>query len=396
MTGVRARLLDAYCHGYDPGDLGLGGFEALLPGEAAPGTTLFDSPAGYAVRRWCPPLLGLEPHCPPARYLARRRELGAFQAVRLLLRGAGIAGYVVDSGEPGGLASAKELAEAAGAPAGEAVRLEPLIQQVADTSGTVDAFLANLAEAVHSAAPAATALCLDGALPCGGVPGTPAFPAGSVEPALPGAAALGEPGCGSGCGCGGAGDTGPPGPLDVRRAAGRWLAVRRVRERPADPVLLRHLRWQAVAAGLPLLLRYPCGGPGPGADAAFLRAAAGLGADVVLLPPARHEAAAALLAAQLPHVHVAVGGDPSAVLASTPFGKVLYGSGAAGLPELHVAAAGGFRVGLGRLVAERVAAGEWSRADGERVTSLVCAGNAARLFPQAATAPGAARRPLTG
>ena len=46
-------------------------------GPPAPGTTFFDTQTGFAVRRWCPPLLGLEPHCPPARYLARRRELGA-------------------------------------------------------------------------------------------------------------------------------------------------------------------------------------------------------------------------------------------------------------------------------------------------------------------------------
>src|SRR5882757_3000740 len=99
QPGARMRLVDAYCHGVLSGDLGLGAFEAQLPGTAAPRTTLFDSPTGFAVRRWCPPLLGLEPHCPPARYLARRRELGAYESARLLLRGTGITDYLVDTGE---------------------------------------------------------------------------------------------------------------------------------------------------------------------------------------------------------------------------------------------------------------------------------------------------------
>lgn len=66
-------LVDQYCHGVLRTELGLGTFEAHLArteGPPAPGTTFFDTQTGFAVRRWCPPLLGLEPHCPPARYLA--------------------------------------------------------------------------------------------------------------------------------------------------------------------------------------------------------------------------------------------------------------------------------------------------------------------------------------
>ena len=87
MAGARGHLVDAYCHGVLPGELGIGAFEARLPGAAAPRTTLFDSPAGFAVRRWCPPLLGLEPHCaagplsgPPPR--ARRVRGGPAAAAR--------------------------------------------------------------------------------------------------------------------------------------------------------------------------------------------------------------------------------------------------------------------------------------------------------------------------
>ncbi len=353
MAGAaQAHLVDAHCHGVYPGDLGLGSFEARLPGAAAPGTTLFDSPTGFALRRWCPPLLGLEAHCAPARYLARRRELGAYEATRRLLRGAGIAAYVLDTGECAELTSPKDLAAAAGVPVRETVRLEPLAQQVADTSGTVGAFLANLAEAVHGAAVGAAGFSC-----CGD---------GTAGPA--------------GLDAGGA-DAGPPGPAEVRQAAVAWLSARTVGARPDHPVLLRHIRWHAVATGLPLLLRYGAGGRGPSAAGQFLRATAGLGTEVVLLPGGPHEAAAADLAAELPHVYVGIGRDPAAALGRTPFGKVLYASGAGGLPELAVTAAKGFLAELGRAVAVRVASGEWSAADGCHVASLVAAGNARRLFP---------------
>lgn len=49
------------------------------------------------------------------------------------------------------------MASTASAEAHEIVRLELLAEQVADTSGTVESFLANLAESVHAAAAHAVA-----------------------------------------------------------------------------------------------------------------------------------------------------------------------------------------------------------------------------------------------
>lgn len=52
-------------------ELGLGAFEQALAaaggahGTPPRGAGPFDGPLGRAVRRWCPPLLGLEPHCAP-------------------------------------------------------------------------------------------------------------------------------------------------------------------------------------------------------------------------------------------------------------------------------------------------------------------------------------------
>ncbi|MEU3462409.1 amidohydrolase [Streptomyces sp. NPDC006733] len=352
-------LVDAHCHGVVPGELGLGSFEALLAGTAAPGTTLFDSPAGFAVRRWCPPLLGLEPHCTPAHYLAGRRDLGAYEATRRLLRGAGIGAYLVDPAGSGAdgpvpaappppdLTSPKDLGSAAAAPAYETVRLEPLAQQVADTSGTVGAFLANVAEAVHTAARTAIAFSVADTCP-------PGFPAG------------------------------PPDAGPVRHAAGAWLARRAAGERLDDPVLLRHLVWNAVATGRPLQIRGPVGAD-PLRLTPFLHATAGLGTDVVLLRGFPGHRPAARLAAAFPHVYTDIGSAPVAsALAETlelaPFGKVLFSTGAYALPELYVIGARLFREALERLVTDWVADGAWTPADARRVAGLIAAGNARRVY----------------
>ncbi|MFJ1734471.1 amidohydrolase [Streptomyces sp. NPDC088254] len=360
-------LVDQYCHGVLRTELGLGTFEARLSRTAGPpaaGTTLFDTQAGFAVRRWCPPLLGLEPHCPPAGYLARRRELGVLEAGRRLLRGSGVTTYLVDTGLPGDLTGPEEIASAGAAEAREIVRLEPLAEQVADTSGTVEAFLANLAEALHGAAGHAVAFT-------------------SVAGLRHGLALAPE----------------PPGPGQVRGAAGRWLAVRRAGGEMGDPVLLRHLLWSALATGLPLQLHAGPVEPGPRAGRAghpallteFARATAGLGATVVLLPGHPHHRHAARLAGVFPHVYadsgtalVHSGGRAATILAETlelaPFGKILFSSGAQALPELHVVGARLFREALGRVLGAWVAEGAWSLTDAQRVAAMIASENARRVY----------------
>ncbi|WP_406860220.1 amidohydrolase [Streptomyces sp. HUAS MG47] len=350
-------LVDQYCHGVLRTELGLGTFEAHLgrtTGPPAPGTTFFDTQTGFAVRRWCPPLLGLEPHCPPARYLARRRELGVLESGRRLLRASGISTYLVDTGLPGDLTGPAEIAAAAAARAHEIVRLELLAEQVADTSGTVDGLLANLAEAVHGAAAHAVAFT-------------------SVAGVRQGLAPAPE----------------PPGPGEVRGAAGRWLAGRRAGEPLTDPVLLRHLLWIAVASGRPLQLRVGVEDPMVLGD--FAAATAGLGTDLVLLHGYPYHRQAAHLASVFPHVYADLGpalaqtgARAAAVLAETlelaPFGKLLFSSGAHGLPELHVVAAATFRSALGRVLGDWVRDGAWSLTDAQRVATMIASGTARRVY----------------
>ncbi|MCC5479494.1 amidohydrolase family protein [Streptomyces sp. NPDC059680] len=359
-------LVDQYCHGVLRTELGLGTFEAQLSrteGPPAAGTTLFDTQTGFAVRRWCPPLLGLEPHCLPARYLARRRELGVLEAGRRLLRGSGITTYLVDTGLPGDLTGPAELASAGSAQAHEIIRLEQLAEQVADTSGTVESFLANLAESVHGAAANAVAFT-------------------SVAGLGHGLALAPE----------------PPGPGEVRGAAGRWLAGRRVGGPLTDPVLLRHLLWIAVASGRPLQLHAGLGEPSSRIDRTdpvlltdFVRATAGLGTDLILLHGYPYHRHAAHLAGVFPHVYtdsgaalVRTGARAATVLAEilelAPFGKILFSTGAHGLPELHVVGARLFREALGRVLGTWVAEGAWCLEDAQRVARMVAADNARRVY----------------
>ncbi|WP_275465183.1 amidohydrolase [Streptomyces noursei] len=341
-------LVDQHSHGAVHGELGLGSFEAQMAaasgaeGPAPAGTSHFDTRTGLAIRRWCPPLLGLEPHCSPVRYLARRRELGAFLAGRMLLRGAGIGAFLVEAGAPAGLTSAAELAAAAEARAHEVVRLEPLAEQVADTSGSVDSFLGYTAEALYVAAQHATAFA-SGATYC--------------EGRAPDAGA-------------------------VRRAADRWLRGRRPGEPLAEPALVRHLLWSAVATGLPVQLH--CPDPQPLTD--FLRATAGLGSDVVLLPRVPHHRRAAQLATVHAHVYADAGPFPEETLGQAPFGKLLFSSGARGLPELYVTAARLFSRAVERVVGEWAAEGLCAASDGRRIVELVGSGTARRVYRLAAEA----------
>ncbi|MER8045104.1 amidohydrolase [Streptomyces sp. NPDC094032] len=351
------RLVDQYCHGVLRTELGLGTFEThLAPAAALPaaGTTFFDTQTGFAVRRWCPPLLGLEPHCPPARYLARRRELGAAESARRLLRASGIAAYLVDTGLPGDLTGPAELAVTGAAAAHEIVRLELLAQRVADVSGTVEAFLADLAEAVHGAAAGAVAFLSAAALR-GGLAAAPE----------------------------------PPWPGEVRGAAGRWLAGRGAGGALDDPVLLRHLLWIAIGSGRPLQLYV--GERDPSGLAGFATATGGLGADLVLLHGYPYHRQAARLAGHFPHVYADLGpvvartgaraaGVLAEFLELAPFGKLLFSSGARGLPELHVVAASVFRGALARVLGEWVGDGAWSRTDAQRVADMLAEGNARRVY----------------
>jgi predicted TIM-barrel fold metal-dependent hydrolase len=363
------RPVDHHCHGVWPGELSREEFEAGIS-EAAdpppPGATAFDSQLGFAVRRWCAPVLGLAAHASPEEYVSRRGDLGAGEVNRRLLRSAGLSRLLVDTGYRGAeLTSPAELGQLADAPAAEVVRLEAVAERLMAEDGGPDELVAGYPAALAAA-------CASGAV---GMKSILAYRWGlDIPPERPSAA-------------------------EVATAAQRW---RRNGGRLADPALLRFLLWSALDVGrergLPLQLHTGFGDPDltlhrgdPSLLTGFLRAAAPFGVPVVLLHTYPFHRQAGYLAHVFPHVYFDVslalgytGARAAAVLAEAvelaPFHKLLYASDAIGLAELHYLGATLFRRAADAVFSTFVDQGEWSRADAVRVTRMIGSGNAARLY----------------
>src|SRR3712207_5850982 len=144
-------LVDHHCHPVTLSPLDRAAFELLLTeaGRRGPeGTSEFDSQVGLAVRRWCAPVLDLEPHVSPDAYLARRTQIGPRETARRLLRECRASDLLVDTGltHPG-LCEPAQLTGLAGAQVHEVTRLEAVVEEVAGSG--VDA--AHLASAVTEA-----------------------------------------------------------------------------------------------------------------------------------------------------------------------------------------------------------------------------------------------------
>ncbi|WP_052422474.1 amidohydrolase family protein [Nonomuraea candida] len=361
-----APLVDHHCHGVRRDDLSRAQFELLAGGggPAPPGTTHFDTPFGVAVRRWCAPLLDLEPHAPPAVYLARRAELGAAEVNRRLLAGAGVVAFLVDSAEEDLEAlTAGEMGRHGGAAADELVRVEQIERDVAATAQLAVDYLDTLGEELGARAARAVGLkTVIGSL-CGL----------DLDPDRPSRGA-------------------------VIAAANRRLAD--PKEPLTDPVLLCHLLWSAIDVarerGLPVQFH---SGFAPGArhraDPARMSAFAGalqpLGVPLILLHPYPFHRQAAHLAAIHPHVYVDAGlalphGAAAAarvideLLELAPFHKQLFSSGCRGLAETGYLGALSYRRALAGALAARLAAGEWNASDAARVAHMIGSGNARRIY----------------
>ena len=366
-------LIDHHVHGVAAGALDGPGVETLLsesPAPAPPGTSAWDSQLGFAVRRWCAPVLDLEPFAPAERYLQRRAELGPAEVDRRLLQAAAVEAWLVDSGwQTDQVLTPGQLAEASGAPAHEIVRLEAVAEQVARGGPDAARYAAAFAGALETATRGAV-----------GLKSIVAYRYGlDFDPARPGAA-------------------------EVQAAAGRWLRAldSDPTARLEDPVLLRHVIWTGVDLGLPLQFHVGFGDPDvrlhrvdPSLLHDFLLATQDTGTAIMLLHCYPYHRQAGYLAHVFPHVYMDVGealnhvgARSPAVLAEalelTPFHKMLYSSDAFGLPELHYQGATGFRRDLARVTGAFVADGAWSAADADRAGYLIGAANARRVYRLAA------------
>lgn len=356
-------LVDAHCHGVttgpvDPETFELWCTEASAP--APPGVSYLDGQLGFALRRWCAPVLGVPPGAPVGAYLEHRAAIGAAEATRRLLSACGLSALVVDTGLPDDV-DLGELGAAAGAPVREVVRLERVAERVAASGVPAARFADAYAEALGAAVTAAVA-----------VKSILAYRYGlDIDPARPTAA-------------------------EVTAAAADWL--RSPGTRLTDPVLLRHVLWCGVDTGLPVQLHTGFGDrdvalarSDPALLQPFCAAVEPTGTPLVLLHCYPYHRQAGWLAQAYPHVYLDVGltvaqlgARADAVLAEffelAPVGKVLYASDAYLLPELYLVGAAQFRHSFGKLLAGWVADGALTGADAARVAELVGAGNARRLY----------------
>ena len=377
------RLVDQHVHTVLPGPVPVADFgelisESSLPGPA--GTSRFDSQLGFALRRWCGPVLGLGPSPTAADYLSKRESMTGTGPSAALLPAAHCSHLLVDTGfiEPGS-ASLAELGELAGAEVREVVRLESVAEELVGavsggtTSGGTTSGNNSYDGSGAGFAAAFRELFWRRSADAVGLKSIVAYRYGlDFDPARPSAA-------------------------EVAAAAGRWLRTIEAtgRVRLTDPVLLREVLWAGVERGLPLQFHTGFGDPDVDlkrADPLLARDfVASCGVPVVLLhcyPFHRH---AGYLAHVYPNVYVDfgealnyTGARAAAVLAETlevaPFGQVLYSSDAYGLPELVYLGARLWREATVEVLGGFVETGQWTESDAIRIAGLIGAANAARLY----------------
>ncbi|GAA3559798.1 amidohydrolase family protein [Microlunatus spumicola] len=328
-------------------------------------SSAWDTQLGFAVRRWCAPLLDLEPHPAPETYLRRRAELGETEVARRLLDGTNVSDWLVDTGWSRDLSSPAGLAALGGGTGREIVRLETLAEELLptldDPADWADAFAARVEDAARR---------------CVGFKSVIAYR------------------------CGFAVDLAPPAPEAVAEAARRWQAGLEDGAAPRldDPTLVVSGLYAALRTRRPLQLHVGFGdrdldlaSVDPLLLTDLLRRPEVRGVPVMLLHCYPYERHAGYLAQAFPEVHLDVGlathflgarapGVVARSLELAPFRQVLYSSDAAGPAELHHLGARLWRNAMAQVLGGWVEAGDWSVDDARRVATLVGRDNARRAY----------------
>jgi hypothetical protein len=374
-------LVDHHCHGVLRGAgsqaSDLAGLLNEADGAAVADEMPLDSLAGLALRRWCPPLLGLPSHAPVSAYRERRDALGGDEVNRRFLGASGLAALCVDTGyTPAELLSPAETAAPAGAQAFEIVRLEQVAQSLArsgvSADGFPDAYRQALADRVST--------------PAFGVPvvGFKSIAAYRVGLDLDGRR---------------------PSDREVVAAASRWLGQAGPAGEPsgepprlADEVLHRFFVWCGADLGRPIQFHVGYGDRdidlhrcNPLLLTPLLRALEPAGVPVMLLHNYPFHREAGYLAQVFPLVYADlglathnVGARATALLGEAlelvPLRKFLFSSDAFGLPELYYLAAMLARQALSAFLSSRLADDDLSYPDAERITALIGAENARRVY----------------
>jgi len=160
------RLVDHHCHSVFTHALDRQAFELVLTESRSvvPGSTNFDTQLGYALLRWCSPMLGLDAHVTAEAYLDRRGSLGVERLNQLFLGSSGVGSYLLDTGFPSGqVLGLGAIASASNASCHEIARLEVVAEEVVATGTGPDKFVEvfRTALAERLAAPPRAAALLD-------------------------------------------------------------------------------------------------------------------------------------------------------------------------------------------------------------------------------------------
>ncbi|MBN8866510.1 MAG: amidohydrolase family protein [Solirubrobacterales bacterium] len=362
-------LVDHHCHGIFPGQPE-DGFERWIS-ESDRRSPDFDhldaTPLGMAIRAWCSPLLDLEPGASREEYVARRAEIAPEELNARLMRAAGVAELLVDTGITSlDLTPPDELAELAGAEGHEVVRIEEVAERALERSSSVAEFRQEFETALADRADSAV-----------GLKTIVAYRTGLVVPDRPPETAVAD--------------------RAIERALGQAG-----RARIDDPDLLHHGIWVGVelarAHRLPIQLHTGLGDTDvdisladPGLLTPFIRATDGLGVNLTLLHCYPYHRTAGYLAAMYPNVYFDLGlslnhaaGGARTVMAEAmemaPFAKQLYASDAIGIAELHHLGALLFRRSLDAVLDGWIGDGLIRTADAERIAAAIASGNARRLY----------------
>jgi hypothetical protein len=401
-------LVDHHCHGLLRSSGDLAGLLNEADGAATAAGTPFDSMAGLALRRWCPPLLGLPPHASVESYQEQRAALGSAEVSQRFLGASGLAALCVDTGyTPADLMSPGETASLAGAGAFEVVRLEQVAESLARSGVRAadfpDAYRRALSERVttpsfgirvvgfKSVAAYRVGLELDGRRP-----GDDEV-AAAASRWLGGAAGASGGGGASGAG-GGDGPSGASGAGGGHGAAGLADAADVAPPRLADEVLHRFFVWCGADLGLPVQFHVGYGDRdidlhrcNPLLLTGLLRALEPTGVPVMLLHNYPYHREAGYLAQVFPLVYADlglathnVGARATALLGEAlelvPLRKFLFSSDAFGLPELYYLGTLLFRRALSAFLSSMVDADDMSYAEAERITRLIGAENAREAY----------------
>lgn len=361
-------LVDHHVHGCFTLPIARAGFEEAI-NEGSPDPipsfmTQFDSQLGFAIRRWCAPLLGLAEHADADAYWAARSALPPAELNRLFLPRAGVGHWIIDTGfSASAISTPLAMSDDSGAGSSEILRLELLAESVAAGAASAAAFASDFREALAQALPTIVGFKTIAAYRCG-------FDI----------------------------DWSVPTDWQVEQAVARWNAQADTALRLDDPVIISFIVHAAVGCRLPIQFHVGLGDrdmdlhrSNPMLLLGLLRQPQVQGSPIMLLHCYPYHRESGYLAQAFNNVYFDVGlslnyvGARSADIVAeslelAPFAKQLYSSDAFGLPELHLLGAVLWRRSMAQVLGRWVHQGDWAESDAIRVAELTASGNARRVY----------------